>query len=804
MEWLLILDNVDDVELFESQDSEKQAISQYLPRKGRLLITTRDQRFQGRVAAADHGTQVKPMSDEEALDLLVKSISPHLLGPAEKHFHHSQLLLKQLGNLPLAIAQAAANILEFQWPLREYTFAYQDKQERMGLMKNPARDFHTTDPRTACQSVAVTWELSFEHLQEKHPLSAILMCYMGFYHWRDIPKILLLKLPEFQNLKPLAFQDVIRRLLKLSLVDETQEGEWSEYHIHPVVHERISQRLSMQEQIRYLIPSTETVAALFPLLDMNGNPDNPVCRYLLPHALHQIEMNEILNIKEKAFARLMQVISRYLCRLGFTEISVSLASQALEFCLAMPECDEQFMFEVRKVNLHCLSEDAQYDKADKEAVRLLCQLDSEFYKLTLTEEKVQIERLVLFDFRDHLCTALGRYEEAEKIQREAIVMMSRSPLAKQLGYHIQSKHNLANCLWKQGRNSEAKAINDEVLEAAESDDGKRMVSKTNYLAMLNLKAHLISSEVNRGDPKARTSESASLALPIYQRVFAESMTALGINNIDTWKAANNVLKELISEKRYIDAAKLLQVLLEATSKENILIQGKFRVTFEITCRNAVFVLASLPIKRTKNPLEPDPSSIKTLLYEAMKTAQLDEMDPFKYPDHTNTYGVFAQKQGNFEYAEQLHRLALDQTMAYPERSSEDIVDLIHYNIMMAIARQPGRLDETYLFRQQHMERILRVEAIHGDLTTRLQKIKLDREIHDETARRLAAREIRFGDAWCEEHEEVLARTELLYGLLEEPQDEAQGRAAVTDQIQVAGPKGHMKTFSKSNFRRQNG
>jgi hypothetical protein len=182
--WLLILDNADDMDAFlgrnpNPDDNQGLSISQFLPRHGRMLITTRDRRFQGTVAAASNGMKIDSMTEEEATKLLLASIPGYLMREDWQSPNHAQELVRELGYLPLAIAQAAANIVEQQLTLDEYVSFFQNKKERMGLMEAPAHDFQTTDPRNASQSVNVTWQISFDVLVEKHPLSAKLLMYIG-------------------------------------------------------------------------------------------------------------------------------------------------------------------------------------------------------------------------------------------------------------------------------------------------------------------------------------------------------------------------------------------------------------------------------------------------------------------------------------------------------------------------------------------------------------------------------------------------------------------------------------------------
>lgn len=101
-QWLLIVDNVDDMEIWNNE------LDGCLPKsqKGCVLCITRSSMVAVKIAAADV-IEVPEMDREEAMQLLSKSlINKELL-----HCYQDMLeLLEQLTFLPFAIVQAAAYI----------------------------------------------------------------------------------------------------------------------------------------------------------------------------------------------------------------------------------------------------------------------------------------------------------------------------------------------------------------------------------------------------------------------------------------------------------------------------------------------------------------------------------------------------------------------------------------------------------------------------------------------------------------------------------------------------------------------
>jgi hypothetical protein len=124
--------------------------------------------------------RVDAMDENTAQNLLSASVPGYLIRNTSESVDQAKQLVTELGFLPLAIAQAAANILEQQLTLAEYVCFYNDKKHRMGLMQTAAHDFQSTDPRNASQSVHVTWQISFDALKDKFPLSATFLSYIDW------------------------------------------------------------------------------------------------------------------------------------------------------------------------------------------------------------------------------------------------------------------------------------------------------------------------------------------------------------------------------------------------------------------------------------------------------------------------------------------------------------------------------------------------------------------------------------------------------------------------------------------------
>jgi tetratricopeptide (TPR) repeat protein len=184
-EWLLILDNADDIELLKG-DSK---LLSYLPwsRKGSILFTTRNHQaavlFQSR-------------SDEIALGVLERPESLRLLHQGLKPSQYSDPaasneLLEFLVDLPLAIRQASAYMAS-NGRVTTSIYLRQCKASDQKTIKMLSKDFDDQDRYdTTPNPVAATWLISFDQISRDHPLAAEYLRFISYLADKNIPEALL-------------------------------------------------------------------------------------------------------------------------------------------------------------------------------------------------------------------------------------------------------------------------------------------------------------------------------------------------------------------------------------------------------------------------------------------------------------------------------------------------------------------------------------------------------------------------------------------------------------------------------------
>ena len=148
--WLLVYDNAEGTE----------AVRGVLPEAGRghTLITSRAAAW-GSVAEP---VPVRVMGRAEAASLLLRRA-----GQAEAERVAAERLAEALGDLPLALEQAAAYVEETGLSFDAYLDLFRQRRAVLLAERSPTADYP--------ESVATTWSLAFEHVKAEEPAAAALL-----------------------------------------------------------------------------------------------------------------------------------------------------------------------------------------------------------------------------------------------------------------------------------------------------------------------------------------------------------------------------------------------------------------------------------------------------------------------------------------------------------------------------------------------------------------------------------------------------------------------------------------------------
>ncbi|KAJ5895130.1 P-loop containing nucleoside triphosphate hydrolase protein [Penicillium taxi] len=194
--WVLIVDNLDDDQFLHEpltveQDGEGsgRSILTYFPQSlgGLILITSRNKRAVSSIVEETDIIPVEPMDETHANLLLERKLAGQAFTTDE-----ALQLITALDFMPLAIAQAAAYIKQRTPYLSvpKYLQEFQNSDhEKAGLLDYDRGQLRRD--REAKNSILITWQLSFNHIQRIRSSATDLISLMSFFDRQNIPKGLL-------------------------------------------------------------------------------------------------------------------------------------------------------------------------------------------------------------------------------------------------------------------------------------------------------------------------------------------------------------------------------------------------------------------------------------------------------------------------------------------------------------------------------------------------------------------------------------------------------------------------------------
>ncbi len=542
-DWLLILDNADDADLFFRSDVSSttetptsRSLIDYLPRRlspqRLLIITTRNRHLGEELVKGELCVEISPFSSQEARELLRSKLREDidLLDTSSL-----ERLLDVLGHIPLAITQAAAFMNRNRMSLQKYLAALEkDEQNLIDHLSEDLRD-HRREPRFP-NSVFRTWKLSFDQIQAQEPSTAKVFSLMAMLDRQQIPESLICNVVE----RDIDLTTAIGTLVGFSLVSKGISQET--FAMHRLVQLSVRQWLGHEDRKEhYARQALQLLANRFP---RSGYKNWRMCESLLPHAQQVLNHDSTLEKDGGKRAHLLYNISLYYRQQGRYVSAYQAVSEAYNI-------RREKLGEVATATLDSLSllatihlNQGKYEAAEKMNQRAL-----KGYETTLGLEHrdtlSSVNNLASV-FQDQ-----GKYEAAEEMIQRAL-KGSEKLLGLKHPDTLTSVHNLASIFKEQGKYEAAEEMNQRALKGREKLLGLEhpdTLTSVNNLAL-----------VFRDQGKYEAAEE------MIQRALKGREKLLGLEHSDTLASVHNLASAFRDQGKYEAAEEMIQRALKGREK----------------------------------------------------------------------------------------------------------------------------------------------------------------------------------------------------------------------------------------------
>lgn len=481
--WLLIFDNVESLDV----------VKPFVPTvpHGSVLFTTRLQ------AVGNLAQQIKVETmglAEGALFLLRRAkllpadafldqVVPELLAEVES-------LVIEMDFLPLALDQAGAYIEEVGCDPSAYLELYQSRRKELLQRRG-----HT--PSDHPDSVATTWSLSFQRIEQTNPAAADLLRMCAFLEPDAIPEEILREgcmtlgsLMQSVATNVLAFHEACEELYRFSLVQRDPQARL--LRIHRLVQAVLKDHMEAAKQKRWVEHMIRATDVLFPTtVDATTWP---LCQRLLPQAQMSSAWIENFEVASPQAVALLHRTAHYLRDVALYEQAKRLSQQVVSIRSRVLKREQVDM-------AHSLNELAEVYRQQ------------------------------------------GMYEEAEPLYRQAVLI-----LEQQLGPDHSdvafSLNGLANLYREQGKYAEANPLFQRALRIWEQSLGPE---HPDVARPLNGLAILYKREGKYAE-----------AEPLYQRMLHIWEQSLGPDHPDLAAPLYNLANLYQTQGKYEDAESLFQ------------------------------------------------------------------------------------------------------------------------------------------------------------------------------------------------------------------------------------------------------
>ncbi|KAI5839105.1 hypothetical protein DFP73DRAFT_502168 [Morchella snyderi] len=564
--WLLILDNVDDLESFD--------IGSFIPSPthGTIIMTSRRREC----ARFGTGILVDEMPEPEAVLLLLKTAQLKFSPANIDDERAAAKLVQKLGYLPLGIDQAGAYIAARMITIEKYLSLFEASFRSLLSATPPSSVWSYGD-----RSVFTTWEISFAAIKNENAEAADFLLLCSFLSSERIWEDMLQrgKLLEDDDLKVGAY---LRVLFSYSLVHRKgQRGEES-FYIHPLVHLWARERLALEECVGKATEATVVVGRAL---------EHPGFRRVAQWQFEERIMEHIDAVRSNMSRYLQPAMERHASTallwldsidwVGEAYRAQGRYTQAEELGLQVLDIRQRLLGNNDPKTLVCMANlvVAYYNQgplkwkvAEELSLKVVEMMDNILGSSDANTLKATTHLAMIYESQ-------GRWAEAEELGRR-VVDRNLNALGPEHRDTLRSMEFLADCYKSHEKPDEAEALETEVMKTRAQiyarEDPQEWEEIRERSATVEGQQRLDDSKGHPDPWPAMTALAAtyleqgrlSEAEDLHLEILTDSRKALGKEHPITVLSMGNLAKTYRAQQRLEDAEELEVQVVEITERIN--------------------------------------------------------------------------------------------------------------------------------------------------------------------------------------------------------------------------------------------
>jgi tetratricopeptide (TPR) repeat protein len=427
--WLLVFDNAEN----------PQEVRQFFPNDGpgRVMVTSRNSQWSSMASSLE----VDVFAREESV-ALIRRRSPQILDDA------ADRLAESLGDLPLAVEQAAVWLAETGMPVHQYLDLFETKYAEL-LEVDPPADYDLP--------VAAAWNVSLDRLREDHPAALQLLQVCAFFapepiNWDFFSAVRgVAAPPELRGAlaDPIKLARSVREIGRYALarIDHRK----STIQVHRLVQRVLIEQMNGQERAEMRHCAHEILA--------NADPRNPQRssewpRYsdLLPH----VRASGMVECEDPWVRQLVLNESRFLLSRSDYAEALEVAEEAAGIWRRLLGDDHEHVISADQVRAEALRWQSRYHEAYDLQSELV-----ERCRRVLGERNEATQRAL--SFLALLLRLRGDFHRARELDQQAYETTLREFDADDPGT-LQAAHNYAVSLRLSGEAEKAYRLDDDIYQ----------------------------------------------------------------------------------------------------------------------------------------------------------------------------------------------------------------------------------------------------------------------------------------------------------------------------------------------------